>query len=303
MLDGERDVERRRELASSHVDAARACLARSAADAAGGTAGDPSREAMRELASALALDPTHEGALTELRTLLLETDGTVPPEAERELDAVNRADRARGAIRMGLGMLSFPLAAPLIVWMGVRDVQLFLALLVLSFAQAGYAFWMGLTHNAHPKFMRFFIGFGFANTMGFTFPFGPHILLPVIASLSAASLLVTLRPNARTRLAILSGSSLSVLIPSLLDAFVFKQTMFAGGEIRIVPTLTNFPPLVTQITLIIATVGPVITTNILVGSASRRVVELERRVFAQMWRLRHLLPDGAAHRAPSGRAA
>jgi hypothetical protein len=296
MLDGERDVERRRELASSHVEAARGLLA------PGPGATDGTKAAMRELASALALDPTHEGALAELRGLLLDAGDDVPPEAERELDDINRKDRARGALRMGLGVLAFPLAAPLVVWMGVRDVQLFIGLLVLAFAQAGYAFWMGLTHNAHPKFMRFFIGFGFANTMGYAFPFGPYVLLPVISALSAASLLVSLRPNARTRLAILGGSSLAVLIPALLDAFVFRRTVVTAGEIHILPSITNFPPVVTTVALVLAAVGPVISANVLVGFASRRVVELERRVFAQMWRLRHLLPEGAAHRAPASQS-
>ncbi|HUJ60498.1 MAG TPA: protein kinase [Kofleriaceae bacterium] len=71
-LDGDRDLERRRQLASEHAAAARSALAE----------GDAGRsEAMREAGRAIALDPTNREALELLGGLLLEPPREIPAEA------------------------------------------------------------------------------------------------------------------------------------------------------------------------------------------------------------------------------
>src|SRR5262249_33611770 len=79
-LDGDRDLARRRELASTHLAAARTAFA------AGGDE-DSHRTAIREAGRALALDPTLEGAGQVLRRLMLEPPRSLPREVERELEA------------------------------------------------------------------------------------------------------------------------------------------------------------------------------------------------------------------------
>ncbi len=290
-LDGERDVERRRELADQHLAAAREALASDDASAA--------RAAMRELASALALDPTHQEALVALRGMVLDAPDKLPPEAETELASIHVKDRARSSLQIATAMLAFPIALPLVLWMGVRLPWLLIALIGASFLQSGYAAWMGFTGRAQPKYMRWFIGYAFLANMTIASQFGPWILAPVLASLTAATFLVSLRPSAMTRQLILTCSLLGVIVPALVDWHLIHFTAYEDNQVRILPLLTNFPELPTRVALLAATCGMVIATNVLVGQAARRIIELERRIFGQSFRLRQILPEGAAPAPPS----
>jgi serine/threonine-protein kinase len=73
-LDGERDDERRKEIAKAHVERATALAARADAGEA-----DARTEALRELGRALVLDPTHGPALSALESML--THVPDPPPA------------------------------------------------------------------------------------------------------------------------------------------------------------------------------------------------------------------------------
>jgi hypothetical protein len=290
-LDGARDVERRRELADEHLRLAREALAST-------DAGAP-RTAMRELASALALDPGHQEALGSLRAMVMEATDVLPPEAEEELARINVRDRARASTQTAMAMLAFPFALPLILWMGVREWWLLALLVVLASAQSGYAAWMGRTGRADARYMRFFIVYAFLANMAIASQFGPWILAPVLSSLTAATFLVSLRPNALTRRFILACSLVGVAAPALIDWLVFPLVRYEDNQIRILPYLTDFPELPTRIGLLAATVCAVVATNVLVGQAAARIVALERRSFGQAWRLRHILPEGAAPSPPS----
>ncbi|MGE5187189.1 MAG: serine/threonine-protein kinase, partial [Acidobacteriota bacterium] len=85
-LDGDRDLALRRQLASSHLEAARAAFA-------GDGSEDQRRAAMREAASALALDPTLAGAAELVGRLMLEP----PRDTPREVAAAIRDDDVRTA--------------------------------------------------------------------------------------------------------------------------------------------------------------------------------------------------------------
>ena len=82
-LDGEKDESRRRELASAHVVEARTKVWSTPAGRA---------EALRELGRALALDPTHEEALSALSRMLTDLPSEVPPEARAAIEA-GQSDR------------------------------------------------------------------------------------------------------------------------------------------------------------------------------------------------------------------
>jgi eukaryotic-like serine/threonine-protein kinase len=102
-LDGDRDVSRRRALA----DAA-ATDAAEAADRARrrGEDGLQARaQAIRDVNRALALDPTHKGALGTMLRLLLQPPSEIPKEAEAALAASRIAKRSVSA---RAGALSFP---------------------------------------------------------------------------------------------------------------------------------------------------------------------------------------------------
>jgi serine/threonine-protein kinase len=102
-LDGDRDVELRRQLASGHADAAAeaAALARAPGDGAG----EARRSAMREVGRALALDPQNESALRTLVSLLTEPPREIPPEARAEMEESAHVQSRLAARIGGVGYL------------------------------------------------------------------------------------------------------------------------------------------------------------------------------------------------------
>ncbi|HSD87507.1 MAG TPA: serine/threonine-protein kinase [Kofleriaceae bacterium] len=77
-LDGDRDLERRRQLSAEHTDRAQQLLAKDDIDSRA--------EAMREVGSAIALDAGNRIAHAMLMRLLLEPPKTLPPEVRRKID-------------------------------------------------------------------------------------------------------------------------------------------------------------------------------------------------------------------------
>ncbi len=86
-LDGDRDIERRRELAATIVTRAKAALA----------SGDVKRraEAMQAAGRALAIDPQSGDAAAIVQTIMFEPTKTYPPELEAELTASEVAVQKR----------------------------------------------------------------------------------------------------------------------------------------------------------------------------------------------------------------
>jgi serine/threonine-protein kinase len=124
-LDGDRDVARRKTMATDLVWNARAAL-------------DEGRraDAMRAAGRALALDPEASGAAEIVTTLMLEPPAEPPPElkaalADADNDVVRR--RARTAMAAYLALASF---LPIAWWNGVRKWPVVLGVFAISVAMA-----------------------------------------------------------------------------------------------------------------------------------------------------------------------
>ena len=77
-MDGDRDEELRQSLSKRHAEAALDALAQASS---GGEGADTARAtALREIGSALALDPSNVDALRTMARLLMEAPEKVPPE-------------------------------------------------------------------------------------------------------------------------------------------------------------------------------------------------------------------------------
>ncbi len=98
LLDGERNQGMRRALAVGHVDAARAFLAEAEREGRAGDDRGARTRALRELGSALALDPDNADALATMARILIDVPLRGPPEAEAEAEAA-AVDARRGAAR------------------------------------------------------------------------------------------------------------------------------------------------------------------------------------------------------------
>ena len=111
-LEGDRDLERRREEAHRHAEAAR--VARERVTAGGPDAEDARREALREAGRAVALDPEGREGLRAAVELMLEPPRELPREVHDELERAE-SDRIRAGLVPGIVVFATFMIMALIV--------------------------------------------------------------------------------------------------------------------------------------------------------------------------------------------
>jgi serine/threonine-protein kinase len=290
VLAGERDAERRKELAKDLVDKGRAALAK--ANEGGPDAEAHRSEGMRALGHAVALDPNDDSTLKVILDTVL-SPGALPPEAEAQLKKVELADRSKSARRSALMYATWLLLVPTVFVFGVRSWPAFIALLSTSILAIGWAGWMGTApERAAPRYMRIMIMINFVLVACSTTCFGPFIFAPGLAGTSAAVFAISLRANPLTRRWLMSLSLVSVFVPFLLQTFGSLPVSYAfqHGIIEVRPFLEEFPSLYTPWGLALVIAGQLVLPAILVSRAVDGLVAAERSNFAQAWRLKQLLP-------------
>jgi len=292
-LDGERDVERRRALAQEQIEIAEKALRRAVE---GGTDAEAQRgDGLRALGKALALDPSERGLALLIRTIL-ESSADLPPAAEQELKAVELRDRRTAARRAVYIHSTWALVAFPILWMGVKSWPLAAVTEALVLVMIGHTLWMARTGSTVPKHMRWNMFFNFTVIGMLAFVMGPLLLVPQIAVITAASYIVAIRANYLTR-ALIAGLAIGAVgVPLLLEwvGVLPRSYAFEDGVIKILPRLTGFPPLLTELSLLALAIASIGVTTFLVGRSAASLVEAERRNFGQAYRLRQLLPQGTA---------
>ncbi|MBK6519800.1 MAG: protein kinase [Polyangiaceae bacterium] len=288
-LDGARDVERRRELANEHLAKAREALT----DAA---RGDHVRrgDALRELGRALALEPNDQALALLSEALILRSD-ELPAEAERELKAVELKDRALGARRAGYIYASWVGFIPIMLWVGVHDWTAWLISDVMVGLVGIHALWIGSTGRGAPQYMRRQILLNFLMVGATSTLVGPLLFLPGMAATLAAIFIVTLRANRWTQWLLAGSAILSFLVPLGLEwwGLVPRSYGLEGGKLVFYPRMLEMTPFRIEAFLVLAGILQVMITLFSVGRASDGLVKAERRNFAQAYRLRQLLPEGA----------
>jgi serine/threonine-protein kinase len=282
-LDGDRDLARRRELASTHLARAREAYERRDNEEA-------RRTAIREAGRALGLDPTLAGAAELVGRLMLEPPRAMPREVEDELraDAIETDRRqARISIWISTGYLAF---VPFIL---LANDWLYAALLVayLAFNTVVLRLRARSARGQHP----------YTNAMRnavlvaiVAHAFSPPIVGPGLAAATVGALLLTAsytRPRALFGLvAILSAA---VVVPWAAEWIgVLGQTVFQvdGGVALRSPVLDAMGPLLRDIALGIYTFGILAATAAIGNAMVQRDRTSRRHLYLQAWQLRQLVP-------------
>jgi serine/threonine protein kinase len=289
-LDGERDEARRRELAQGHVAGAEK-LVQSIATAPSAEASQLRSSAMRELGRALALDPTHGGALRALERLLLDAPTEVPPEALPELEERAKARRIEvlraGAVRG----ISWMVCVPLVVAMGVTDWAqggALIGCLTLSSCLSVYAWRARKTSDAWN------LGLFLATSLTISLMssiFGPFVLVPAFASTNGMFFALDGRRGLRP-LSLTIGV-LAIALPFLgaLTGFYASPYSFTpDGALVIRSSMVVFSPALTLSFLFVTSVAVAFTPTLLAGRFRDELKRAEDRVFMNAYHLRQLLP-------------
>ncbi|MET0344496.1 MAG: protein kinase [Polyangiales bacterium] len=291
LLDGDRDSTRRAAIAAQHVARAQRALVR--AQQGGAEADGQHRRAVGELLAALALEPRQPEAHATMRQLLLEPVERLPDEAYGELAAIKRRDRARGSRNTGWAFLAWMGTFPLIAAMGVRDQPTLLTLGAMLGLLIAYKWWMAATDRTQAGYMVGGVIGSFACVAVTSMFFGPLFLVPGLSVTAATSYLVALRADRRTRWLVMLGSLGSVLLPTLgvLGGVLPARYSFDAEGLTILPGLVRLPERATWAFLLMVNCLTVVIANLLVSRAVAQLLQAERRLFAQAWRLRQFLPE------------
>jgi serine/threonine protein kinase len=290
-LDGERDAERRRELASEHLKKARQALAR--ASQRGGDAEAHRVEGMRELGRAVALDPSDEGALRTITEIVLAPAGDLPPDALAEASTAERRDRAGAASRAARMYAVWLVFTALLLVMGVRSWAAFAVLVALVVAAGVSAWWIGSTpERAVPARLGLWMGLNFALVAAVSCIFGPFIFAPGVAASSAAAFVLAIREKSALRRMPFLLAMFSVFVPLGLSylGVLPRAYTFHDGVVTVHPFVAAFDAVPTFLTLSLVTFAQLVLPSVLISRAVDALVDAERRNFAQAWRLRQLLP-------------
>jgi eukaryotic-like serine/threonine-protein kinase len=291
-LDGDRDLELRREYARTHADAAAAATDRA-------LAGDDSArgEAMREVGHALGLEPGNAVAMRSFARLLENPPRELPPEAAAAVDRANEKQLRIGARNGAFGYLSWFLYMPLLAWMGIRDWTWLAIASGFMLVAAAIDFYTSFS-KTWPRigFVAPVIGaVALSSLYGL---FGAYVFLPTV--MVGQVVAISQSPHKRHRLLAVTAGCLAVAIPALLEwaGLLPTATVFADNAITIVPTMTEFPPLATRVVLLAASLGLIVTPMLLIGRVRDSLTAAELRIQVQAWHLRQLVSTSPSSPSP-----
>jgi eukaryotic-like serine/threonine-protein kinase len=288
-LDGDRDLELRRRLASLHLVRAETLVTR-ALERHKDTEEADRAAAMHELGSALALDPGNPRAAELIARVLLEPPTELPSEAREELEEERQHQRrvaAKGAPWAGVGLIAL---GPIIYVMGVNDaVPLFVVLGALLLSVI-----FTMIDLRRPKMddfgrNRMFVTI-FIALVATTRLFGPLFLTPALAASAVVPFMLNSAPKERPYF--FGLAAFAFLGPYALERFglLAKSYELRDGAMCILPNSISFGGLGGDTLLIAFAI-----VNMAIGSAI--VIKLhtalrsaEESVRLYSWHLRHLAP-------------
>jgi serine/threonine-protein kinase len=286
-LDGERDIERRRELASAHARAAR----ESVDVRTSGEAGRAARaRALQEAGRALALDPDHAEALAVITELVAHEPETFPPEVAAEIDAQSVAQQRAGLAGRARSHMFHFVTVALAALGGVRGVPLAACVgLVMVSLLIAFAY----------RNQRLTPARSFALIASTTFAigsmsvlFGPFVLVPAFAAVHTV-LTVTYGREYGTRPGVVAGGALMLLLPWALEAMGLLPPSFAitvAGRIELLPRAVAFRPTVTPLALLVTNLLAIVVPGTLALRVRGALDKAERRAMLQRWQLQEMLP-------------
>ena len=282
-LDGDRDLANRRRLAAEHLASARTAFAR-------GDAEDDRRIAMRDAASALALDPTLAGAAELVGRLMLEPPRTTPRAVEDELRADHvqaMRSRAHIGVYLYLGFLTF---MPLLWWIAPAGSPYVLALAAMVCCNLGLCWWGSRTD---PSGKEGLLAVSNAILLAIVaHMFSPFLVAPGMTAMSV--LVIVLTPTISrltTALAMTVLGALAVLVPWLLErtGTLAVTTEIGPGGIALHPPGVAGDEVSTLVVGVLYVLGLIVGAAVLASAMRIREVAARRHLHLQAWQLRQLV--------------
>jgi serine/threonine-protein kinase len=290
-LDGDRDLLRRRSLATEHVRFAGQHTDRALA---GGKDATRARSlALREIGRAVALDPTNTEAVTTLMRLMTEAPAEMPPEARAAMQAETRGGIRAAARFAAVAYTVWFLHLPLMLWMGIRSWPAYLvasgAWLLAS--GAAYAASKSPPRDASRPFWLMLAGvIGVATTSTIC---GPYMLIPTLAAIGA--MLMLMSPYRKGRITVVVLNCLAISVPAVLQMLGVLPASYAFSNDTIVirPLMLGFPPVPTQVFLLVTNLSIIVAASVMLSMVRNTLTGIEEKMYVHTWQLRQLVPEQA----------
>jgi serine/threonine-protein kinase len=249
---------------------------------------------MREVSRAVALDPSNVDAMKALVRLFTEPPRELPPEARADLSRALVHTQRVAARTAAIGYATWLVYAPLVLWMGVRDVK-WGALCDVLFAVAAAANWyVGRARESRVTLASDLALF--ASTVAIaaaTGVAGPFMLLPGIAAVNTI-LYVSSAARSRRAWAVASGC-LAVAVPFVLEVsgILPPSLAFEHGALVTLPQIAWFPPIPTLVFLFFTNIAVIVTASIFVARSRDALHATQERLYFHTWQLRQFVPSEA----------
>ncbi len=294
-LDGDRELERRRELSEAYAaaGASRAEIAIAGED----PTNEVREQAMRDVGNALALDPGNRSAVHTMTQLMVHPPRETPPDAREAMER-SRLELMRVTARMGtFAFATWFMWLPLLVGMGIRSW------VAVGVASAAFGAALGCcvvegrpSGRPTDAMSTAIVVLGCVGLGALTRLFGPLILLPT----GVFAFTITFGLNHfRPRLGVMAFvASLSVMIvPTLLEfmGVLPRSYAFERGELHVLPQMASFPMAGTLFFLALANSVIIAAIWWLTRRVQRALADAELRVVIQAWHLRLMVPEEARH--------
>jgi len=286
-LDGDRDLERRRELSQGYLDAAVQAEAQAETLAARHEA---RVVALRNVLRAVALAPEEPKALESLARLVLEPPKGMPEEAKAERETLDHQARTEGALLGYRAFLSFVLSFPIMVLAGVRNWPLVLGgwLCVIASAFIARHFYKRrITGSA--QFWTLLSLCAVVVLVQGTW-LGPFVLMPMAATIVTA--IFALYGTTKERPYVIAAGLLMAILPFAAELLpgIPPGFTFEGGTVVLHPRALNLPPSATVVGLLYTTAGYAVLPAMFLMRLKDTLRTNEDRLILQAWTLRQLFP-------------
>ncbi|MEZ4299058.1 MAG: hypothetical protein R3B70_29180 [Polyangiaceae bacterium] len=299
-LDGDRNMEMRRDLAAAHTARAEAAV-REALHGKGPAAEQARRQALREVGRALALDPDNERALSTLEQVFTAPPSEVPSDVAAQLQVAER-QRHRQQIRDAVkaDLLGMGIALPFALWMGIRDWAFVIgvvALTAVSLVFKGLAYRRpgGRALEVHGYFAFLFNALAVAMVAR---AWGPLFVMPVLLMVfaqgyAATSVVAHQRRVLLTACAVQVGA-VAVEVLGLLP----RSYSFEGGTLAILPRGITHAQTPTLVALTVFSLFMIAVPMRLSNRLQEMLRAAEQRSMVNAWQLGQLLPNRALGAPP-----
>jgi serine/threonine-protein kinase len=288
-LEGDRELEQRRELAAGHAARARAALAR-----AGESSADHEQEsgvAIRELARALALEPANQEHVATFAEIMSTPPRTTPPEVGARIEAQQQGVIRGGARYAALAALSWFLFLPPILALGVRRADYMLLAAIPAAVSAALAVAAARQLPSRRLVQCAAVAAIMLAGVAVSRIAGPLILVPTI--LASWAIVMQLNPDRVVRRFSLALGMLLLVAPVVLElaGVVPSSYAFEDGKLIVLPQMTELPRLGTFGFVTLANLGLAALPAIVVARLRSELSRAQERELLQAWQFRRLASE------------